>query len=37
MLLEGGKESPSGYHESKGDGRAKGLGGSSKDLEDEFT
>ena len=36
-VLQGGKESLSGCHETNGDGRAEGLGGSSKDLEDKFT
>ena len=36
-VLQGGKESLSGCHELNGDSRAKGLGGSSKDLEDKFT
>ena len=36
-VLQGGKESPTGCHALNGDGKAKGLGGSSKFLEDELT
>ena len=36
-VLQGGKESPTGCHALNGDSKAKGLGGSSKVLEDELT